>query len=122
MPAFSATALVAGVMMAGSLFAAAPAVAAPVSATSFDQCPANRFCAWTGVNGTGSFGTFSTGAAQLPLGIDNNIESGWNRTGTPWCLYDSRDFRNLLLAVAPGEQLNLPGPARNRVSSLRPCP
>jgi hypothetical protein len=113
-PAVSATALVAGVVMAGSLFAAAPAVASPAS---FDQCPANRFCAWTSLNGT-----FTTGVAQLPLGIDNNIESGWNRTSTPWCLYDLRDFRNLLLAVAPGEQLNLPGPARNRVSSLRPCP
>lgn len=120
--AFGAAVLVAGVMMAGSLLAAAPAVASPVSTSSFDQCPANRFCAWTGLNGTGSFASFTTGVARLPIGLDNNIESASNRTSTPWCLYDLPDFRNLLVAVAPGEVVNLPGAARNKVSSLRACP
>ncbi len=107
--------------MAGSLFAAAPAVASPVSTASYDQCLANRFCMWTGPNGTGGLAMFTIGAAQLPVGVDNNGESVRNRTGVQWCLYDGRNYTNLLVVVGPGTVGNLPLSTRNRVSSLRPC-
>lgn len=116
-----AAALVAGAVMAGSLLAATPAVASPVSTASYDQCPANRFCMWTGLNGTGSLAVFASGAAQLPAGVDNNGESVRNRTGGQWCLYDGRNYTNLLVVVVPGTAGNLPLSTRNRVSSLRAC-
>ncbi len=116
-----AAALMAGAVLAGSLFAATPAFASPVSTASFSQCPVNRFCTWSSLDGTGVFATFTAGVSTLPRAVDNNIESVWNRTSAPWCLYDSPNFRDPLVVVAPSEQGNLPPSARNRVSSLRPC-
>lgn len=111
----NAAALVAGAVMAGSLFAAAPALA------SADQCPANRFCAWTDPGHAGSFGAFSPGAFELRGAADNNIESVWNRTRSRWCLYDLHGFQDLLDVVEPGDRGELPVLARNKVSSLRVC-
>jgi hypothetical protein len=115
------SALIAGVVMAGSLLAAAPAVASPASTASIDQCAVNRFCVWTGPGATGLFASFTSGAPELPVGIDNNVASVFNRTKVPWCLYDGRNYRGLLAEVAPNTFGNLLPSMSNQVSSLRPC-
>ena len=115
------SALIAGVVMAGSLLSAAPAVASPVSTASYNQCALNRFCLWTGPNATGLFASFTRGANELPAGVDNNVESFYNRTDVPWCLYDGRNYKELLAVVAPNSLGNLPESVGDRVSSLRPC-
>lgn len=114
----NAAALVAGAVMAGSLLGAAPAFASPASPAA---CPVNRFCAWTGLNYTGLFGQFTASAVVLGGAADNNIESVSNGTGSRWCLYDDHGFRDFLLAVAPGEERNLPVFAQNKVSSMSTC-
>lgn len=114
----NAAALVAGAVMAGSLLGAAPALASP---SPLAACPAGRFCAWTGPNYTEIFAQFASGAVELGGAADNNIESVHNRTISRWCLYDGHGLRDFLLAVAPGEEGNLPVSARNKVSSMSTC-
>jgi hypothetical protein len=54
------------------------------AATGYNRCPANRFCVFTGLNGTGVIAIYTKsdsnlGDASGPRGMNNNIESGWNR-------------------------------------------
>ena len=70
------------------------ATAAPASAaTGYNRCPELRMCVFTGQNGTGAIAWFVNGDADLgdgvgPQGMNNNIESTWNRSGHTWHLYD----------------------------------
>src|ERR1700754_2643025 len=54
------------------------------AATGYNRCPPNRFCVFPGLNGTGVIAIYtksdpSLGDAGGPRGMNNNIESGWNR-------------------------------------------
>jgi hypothetical protein len=68
--------------------AVAPAAPAQ-AATGWDRCEPGYFCAFTGTNGTGVIARYQVGDPDLsdghgPVGMDNNIESLWNRTGSIW--------------------------------------
>ncbi|SMC50842.1 peptidase inhibitor family I36 protein [Lentzea albidocapillata] len=121
MLASRAAALVAGAVMAGSLYAAAPAVAGPVSPAAWSDCPANRFCMWTGVSGTARIIILRVGDADLGVpGPRPEVRSAYNRTAAPWCLYGRTNYMDLIAVVDPGGRENLPPDAR--VASVRPCP
>ncbi|MCR3750234.1 peptidase inhibitor family I36 protein [Lentzea californiensis] len=121
MLASRAAALLAGAVMAGSLFAAAPAVAGPVSPDAWNECPASRFCMWTGVGGTERIIILQVGDPDLGTpGARPVVRSAYNRTDARWCLYRSTYYRDLIGAVNPGGLANLR--PSTRVASVRPCP
>jgi hypothetical protein len=74
------------------------ATATPASAaTGYDRCPDLRMCVFTGPNGTGAIAWFAIADADLgdgvgPQGMNNNIESTWNRSGHTWHLYNGAGY------------------------------
>ncbi len=98
-----------------------------VSATAFSDCPAARMCIFNNLNGGHPWGYFAVGDANLgaapgPSGLNNNAESGYNRTGQVWCFYDGANYTSLLGVIDPGQQGNFRPEVRNKVTSLRVCP
>ena len=101
--------------------AASPAAAA----TGYNRCPNLKMCVFTGPNGTGAIAYFSTGDANLgdsvgPVGMNNNIESIWNRSGHTFELFDGAGYTGTRWVSNPyvGGN-NVIASAANRVSSLR---
>ncbi|KJK43045.1 hypothetical protein UK23_34720 [Lentzea aerocolonigenes] len=128
-------------VLAGAAFAAAlvsiPASAAApvspmgeqsdVSVTAYSDCPAARMCIFNNLNGGRPWGYFAVGDANLgaapgPSGLNNNAESGYNRTSQVWCFYDGAGYTNILGYMNPGDQYNFATDKRNKVTSLRVCP
>jgi hypothetical protein len=110
---------VAGVVVSAVVLTSVPAEAA----TGYDRCPANRMCVFTGLNGAGAIGIFASGDADLsdssgPQGLNNNIESAWNRRGLYLGLYEDAGYvGNRNQYVLPNSRQNLSW--RNIASSLR---
>lgn len=101
--------------------AASPAFAA----TGYNRCPDFKMCVFTGTNGSGAIAYFSTGDGNLgdssgPTGMNNNIESIWNRSGHTWELFDGIGFSGTRWESDPyvGHN-NVIAAAANKVSSLR---
>jgi hypothetical protein len=101
------------------------ATAPPASAaTGYDRCPYLKMCVFTGPNGSGAIAYFSTGDANLgdsvgPVGMNNDIESIWNRSGHTWALFDGVGYTGTRWVSEPytGKN-NVIAAAANRVSSL----
>ncbi|GAB3592427.1 hypothetical protein GCM10027446_13110 [Angustibacter peucedani] len=81
-------------------------------------------CVFTGPNGTGAIAWFSTADGDLgdsngPTGMNNNIESIWNRSGHTWDLFDGAGYTGTMWESFPyvGHN-NVKASAVNRVSSL----
>src|SRR5882757_2655741 len=77
------------------------------AATGFARCPANRFCVFTGINGTGTIAYYTTNDSNLgdsvgPRGMNNNIESVWNRRSSEWGLYNDANYKGGLTLVMVG--------------------
>ncbi len=111
---------VAAVVTAMGTLSSAPAQAA----TGYNRCPANRMCVFTGVNGTGAIGIFSVGDANLgdsvgPRGLNNNIESGWNRRGDEWALWNNAGYAGGITLFYDGARGNIAAQYRNITSSLK---
>jgi hypothetical protein len=114
---------VAGLVLTSSMLAPIPAQAA---ATGYNRCPANRMCVFSGVNGTGTIGYFTAGDANLgdatgPRGLNNTIESVWDRRGDEWCLYNDAGYRGGITLVYSGAKTNIAAAYRNITSSLLSC-
>lgn len=95
------------------------------AATGYNRCPANRFCVFTGLNGTGVIAIYTKsdpnlGDASGPRGMNNNIESGWNRRSSEWAVMNNvaggADGGGTLFKK--GEKGNLPVGNRNKGSSV----
>ena len=114
--------------LAVSFLTAAAVTAVPATAeaaTGYDRCPPQRFCVFTGPNGTGAIGVFVTGDGNLadrvgPRGLDNDIDSVWNRRpGETWILTNDAGYRGGSTQVSPRAKANIDRPFRNRASSLK---
>lgn len=114
-------------LAAATVVAATAVVAAPPAsaATGYNRCPQYRMCVFTGLNGQGAMAYFHTADDNLgdsvgPQGMDNNIESIWNRTGHEWHLYEGVvGNRGTRWYSQPGDgKHNVVVAARNKVSSL----
>ncbi len=103
--------------MLGRIFAAvvlsggAIVCASSPASAAYSDCPVNRYCVWTGPNGTGAMATFASGDADLsdsvgPTGMNDNIESYRNRTGDNWCLYNGTGFNGPGAQMTPGQVTN----------------
>lgn len=84
---------VTGTMAVAAAFSVVPTQAA----TGYARCPAGKLCVFTGTGGNGVIGIFSNGdvdlgAAPGPSGLDNNIESVWNRSGSNFAFYPERNY------------------------------
>ena len=81
-------------------------------------------CVFTGLNGTGAVAWFVNADADLgdgvgPQGMNNNIESTWNRNGHTWNLYDGPGYTPTMWQSFPfNGPSNTVQAARNKVSSL----
>lgn len=94
------------------------------AATGYARCPANRMCVFTGTNGTGAIGIFAVGDANLadaygPQGLNNTIESVWNRRGSEWALFNDKNYDGGITVVVQGAKTNIPLKFRNITSSLK---
>ncbi|TDB71312.1 peptidase inhibitor family I36 protein [Micromonospora sp. KC721] len=116
-----------GLLVSASIGAAMVVAAAPPAsaATGYDRCPNFRMCVFTGPNGSGAIAYFSTGDGNLgdssgPVGMNNDIESIWNRSGHTWELFDGVGFSGTRWVSRPyvGPNNVIPA-AANKVSSLR---
>jgi hypothetical protein len=110
---------VAGLVAAIGTLGGSPAQAA----TGYNRCPANRMCVFTGVNGTGAIGIFTVGDANLgdsvgPRGLNNNIESAWNRRGDEWALWNDAGYQGGITLFYDGARGNITARYRNITSSL----
>lgn len=110
---------------AAALSAAIVVTAAPAqAATGWDRCVYGYFCAFTDPNGTGAIAMYEIGDPNLadaygPQGMNNNIESVWNRDSRGWMGYmDGYGSA----ATGFGSYLKIPNlfHSGNRISSLRP--
>jgi hypothetical protein len=117
-----------------TLIAAVTVTAGPRPAqaeTGWARCPRGSFCAFTGLDGTGAMATYTRGDFNLgdatgPSGMNNNIESVWNRMDRAgfgaFNLYGRVSCEGARLHVAdePDQsgRRNLPRDWRNRASSL----
>lgn len=118
------TAAIGGAMAAVAALTVAPAQAA----TGYDRCPANRLCVFTGPGGTGAIGIFQRGdvdlgAAPGPSGLDDNIESAWNRTAKSWYFYPDRNYNggDGISGIVPRTiKATMTKAGRNETSSLKP--
>ena len=116
-----------GLAAAGLLASVAVLVPTPAqAATGYDRCPANRLCVFSGVNGSGVIGYFTTGDGNLadtsgPRGLNNNIESAWNRRAEVWCLWNDAGYQGAFGIAYGGSKGNIPAGSRNLTSSLRGC-
>jgi hypothetical protein len=94
------------------------------AATGWARCPANRFCVFSGVNGTGVIAYYTASDANLadsvgPKGMNNNIESVWNRRGSEWGLYNDANYKGGLTLVLVGSKSNIVAKYRNLASSVQ---
>jgi hypothetical protein len=113
--------LVSASVGAAMVVAAAPPASA---ATGYDRCPNFRMCVFTGPNGSGAIAYFlnsdgNLGDSSGPVGMNNNIESIWNRSGHTWVLFDGVGYTGTMWTSRPyvGGN-NVVAAAANRVSSL----
>jgi hypothetical protein len=94
------------------------------AATGYARCPANRFCVFTGTNGSGVMAYFNdAGDPNLadssgPRGMNNNIESIWNRRGSEWGLYNDANYRGGLTLILTGAKGNIEARYRNLATSV----
>lgn len=93
------------------------------AATGYNRCPANRFCVFTGLNGSGVIAIYTTSDSNLadasgPRGMNNNIESGWNRRASEWAVMNDAGFNGGGTLFKKGEKGNFPAGNRNKGSSV----
>jgi hypothetical protein len=95
------------------------------AATGYARCPANRFCVFTGTNGSGVMAYFNdAGDPNLadssgPKGMNNNIESIYNRRGSEWGLYNDANYKGGLTLVLAGAKGNIVAKYRNVATSVQ---
>ncbi|RYI98949.1 MAG: hypothetical protein EON52_27020 [Actinomycetales bacterium] len=87
----------AALVVGSAAAAAALAITPSQAATGYARCPAGKLCVFSGTNGSGVIGIFSTGdvdlgAAPGPSGLNNNIESVWNRSSSNFAFYPERNY------------------------------
>ena len=108
-------------------------VATPAQAALSD-CNSGRFCIFQYSNGTGLYAKFTEGTDNLGSSkvfggrMNDKASYVWNRTSTPWCVYQHKDEGGHSMMVGSGRKGNLlvKDPRDgftwdNRVSSVRPA-
>ncbi|MEO7267807.1 MAG: peptidase inhibitor family I36 protein [Knoellia sp.] len=105
--------------------AALVAVSAPSAsaATGYARCPDGRMCVFSDPNGTGAMAVFEVGDWDLgdgvgPQGMNNNIESFWNRTSYSWDFWKGANGSGEWLVVGPSSRANFINGWQNTVTSL----
>ncbi|MFI5736124.1 peptidase inhibitor family I36 protein [Kribbella sp. NPDC051587] len=93
------------------------------AATGYNRCPAGRFCAFTGPNGTGVIAIYTKSDRNLadrvgPRGMNNNIESAWNRYKWEFGLMNDANFAGKGVIYKSGAKGNVPKNLVNKASSV----
>lgn len=100
-----------------------PAQAA-TSATGYARCPVNKMCLFTGPNGSGAIAIYSNGDVNMgdnvgPRGMNDNVESMMNRTGSRWAFYTGTKYTGTKYVGGPGGGANVVTALKNKMSSLK---
>lgn len=116
-------ALAASFAMLASLFFSM-ATALPANADQSD-CPDGYFCLWEHGDYQGLILTPSASPEGNPnfgwRSFNDVASSGWNRTGTTWCVFDDINYGGALLYIfPPGTYIAAVSP-NDKASSARPC-
>ena len=109
----------AGVMLFG--------IATPANAaTGYARCDPGYLCLFTEPNGQGVIAQYKVGDADMgdsfgPLGMNDNAESYWNRSGANWSLYNGPYYGGTVSGMSPDKPdgANFPASLRNVISSLK---
>jgi hypothetical protein len=113
---------VAVVLAVGTLTAAvAPSAEA---ATGWDRCPRYYFCVFSDTDGRGVMARFQRADANLadgfgPQGMNDNIESSWNRTGDYFLLYRDAYYAGGVTGAPPHDRFDTYGSTNNTRSSIK---
>jgi hypothetical protein len=104
---------------AAGIAAATPAEAA----TGWARCPKGDLCVFTGKNGTGTMATYKKGDYNLgdktgPRGMNNNIESVWNRGNHYFLLWGKPGYKGADASAFPGSKGNTRPKFTNWASSI----
>ncbi|MFC9688237.1 peptidase inhibitor family I36 protein [Kribbella sp. NPDC056951] len=116
--------IVRAIAMAAAIGSVAALSTIPANAaTGYNRCPANRFCAFTGPNGSGVIAIYSKSDANLadrigPRGMNNNVESAWNRQKWEWALMNDANYRGTGVVYKAGIKGNVPKNLLNKASSV----
>ncbi|GAB0101523.1 hypothetical protein JMUB6875_04870 [Nocardia sp. JMUB6875] len=117
--------LAAAVLTAGTVTGGAIISAAPASAQGYD-CPGGLFCAWDGVDGTGSMFVQEDNSCVLHDigngGVGDRMVSYWNRTGKNVDVLNWNGKNWELLAHVPDSvRGTLPAYARHKADAIKVC-
>ncbi|MBB2924170.1 peptidase inhibitor family I36 protein [Cellulomonas cellasea] len=93
------------------------------AATGYARCPDGRMCVFSDRDGTGVMATFAVGDWDLrdgvgPQGMNNNIESIWNRTSYSWDFWDYANGGGAWTVMGPNAKGNFINGWANTVTSL----
>jgi peptidase inhibitor family I36 len=94
------------------------------AATGYARCPANRMCVFSGTNGSGVMASFARGDGNLadssgPRGLNNNIESVYNRRNEYWGLFNNKGYSGGVTLVEPHAKGTIAAKYRNLATSLK---
>lgn len=92
------------------------------AATGYARCPSGHLCVFNGLNGSGRMAYYKNGDANLAdgvgaTGMNNNIESLWNRTGNEWKLFGRTYYNGKV--IWSNRKGNMPTGYRNWASSIK---
>ncbi|WP_086821356.1 peptidase inhibitor family I36 protein [Allokutzneria sp. NRRL B-24872] len=58
-------------------------------------------CLFSGLNGTGTIAAYAQGSQDTSKQGITKAPSGWNRTGTQFCAYESTGYRGMATQIHP---------------------
>ncbi|WBB64120.1 peptidase inhibitor family I36 protein [Streptomyces sp. WMMC500] len=103
---------------AGALLAA-PGASAQAVADGYDRCPADHYCLFSGLDGTGEMVALQDDTPNLAaVGMDNRAKSDWNRTGYRINLWSDADYTGCMAVTGVGGKGNFFSSFRDFFSSV----
>jgi hypothetical protein len=117
----------AGVALAATVTVAGLSVAAAVpasAATGYARCAKGNLCLFSEQGGRGVVAQYKNGDHDLsdavgPRGMNDNVESVWNRSGQPFVAFNRVDYEGRIGVIYAGDKGNTKPGFTNSVSSLK---
>ncbi|WP_407560286.1 peptidase inhibitor family I36 protein [Streptomyces sp. 184] len=104
---------------AAAALLAAPGASAQAQADGYDRCPADHYCLFSGLDGTGEMAAIQSDTPNLAaIGMDDRAKSDWNRTGYRINLWSDADYAGCMAVTSPGGKGNFFSSFRDFFSSV----
>lgn len=90
------------------------------AADGYDRCPANYYCLFSGLDGTGDIVQIQSNTPDLAaLNMADRAKSDWNRTGSTIHLYSEANYGGCSAVTVAGGKGNFYTPFRDFFNSVR---